>query len=394
VAAGPFAARVALMNRSPTLPGDRPLRIHDLGCGYGAFVAYLRKAGHNATGTDLDEAAVRYGQSVQGNEHISISTFADYCANSGERFDVVFLNHVLEHIRDPIGLIKEVAARLTDIGIIVMYTPNGAYALFDWGHFYDWTWFQYPSHLHHLTRYSMGCLARETGLAIQVAETTVREDLPNRLTAGVPQVPAGDSEAVRSFILDAARQGRSVELSAVVGRQPAPSSPLVIDPASERGMHRQDLAPPESSAEFYYANGYGGGWRYEERVNDVVRPLAWNETRTVLHGQRLDLQHRYVLMHPGACLRIVREFAKLEWVRRGAKSIVFDCVMDDRAMASVNVTIITGGTSTPHRVNPASRTVLSLPMARPSLLAGPTVAVEIENLSERAGAIFFQIGFR
>src|ERR1019366_8424047 len=62
-------------------------------------------------------------------------------------FDAITLNHVIEHVPDPISTIKECSRLLKPGGKLVMFTPNAA----SLSHRYfkqDWRGLEPPRHLH------------------------------------------------------------------------------------------------------------------------------------------------------------------------------------------------------------------------------------------------------
>jgi len=99
-------------------PGGRLL---DVGCGSGDFLVTAKSCGWNAFGIDTDSNAVRYASSrgldvkVGGIEHLEAS---------GERFDVITLSHVLEHLHDPRSTLAGCLRLLKPGGRLWLETPN------------------------------------------------------------------------------------------------------------------------------------------------------------------------------------------------------------------------------------------------------------------------------
>ena len=93
----------------------------DVGTGIGQFLAVARPLLSRAVGTEVSrsacEAAKRlYGLDIhQGEiEHISFT----------ERFDVITLFHVLEHVGDPVQTLSTCVQLLNDDGVIAVAVPN------------------------------------------------------------------------------------------------------------------------------------------------------------------------------------------------------------------------------------------------------------------------------
>ncbi|HEY3383498.1 MAG TPA: methyltransferase domain-containing protein [Vicinamibacterales bacterium] len=71
------------------LPGERPLRLLDLGCGECLEAEALLAAGVDVTGLDIDEAAVDSAQARVANATFACEDAS--AARRGEEFDVVLL---------------------------------------------------------------------------------------------------------------------------------------------------------------------------------------------------------------------------------------------------------------------------------------------------------------
>jgi 2-polyprenyl-3-methyl-5-hydroxy-6-metoxy-1,4-benzoquinol methylase len=96
-------------------------RLLDVGCGSGDFVRRMRSLGWDACGVDPDPGAV--GRGRETGLQICEGTIADL--GEDERYDVITLNHVIEHVPDAIFLLTECRKRLRDqSGILLITTPN------------------------------------------------------------------------------------------------------------------------------------------------------------------------------------------------------------------------------------------------------------------------------
>lgn len=87
-------------------------RVLDIGCGYGA-VAYsiASRAGAHVTGVDLEPANINNARARFQHEHLVYSVGEAPQSLSRDRFDVVVLSNVLEHIKDRMSFLREVQAR-------------------------------------------------------------------------------------------------------------------------------------------------------------------------------------------------------------------------------------------------------------------------------------------
>jgi len=96
-------------------------RLLDLGCGNGAFLLRARSAGWQVLGVDFDPKAVQAAQNLDldvrlgGVEILDVST---------ERFNVITMSHVIEHVHDPVGTLKSCFDLLRPGGVLWLDTPN------------------------------------------------------------------------------------------------------------------------------------------------------------------------------------------------------------------------------------------------------------------------------
>jgi 2-polyprenyl-3-methyl-5-hydroxy-6-metoxy-1,4-benzoquinol methylase len=99
-------------------PGDRLL---DLGCGNGEFLSRARSAGWEVVGVDFDEEAVGVAKGRGLDVRLGGVEVLD---PKVERFHVITMSHVIEHVHDPRGVIEACHALLRPGGLLWMETPN------------------------------------------------------------------------------------------------------------------------------------------------------------------------------------------------------------------------------------------------------------------------------
>ena len=126
------------------LPAQPGARLLDIGCGSGERLEKLQQLGWTVSGIDFDERAVKVAKARK----------LDVCCGSipgvwfpAATFDAITMNHVIEHVPDPIELLKECQRILKPGGRVVVMTPNSA----SWGHrvFKEhWRGLEPPRHLH------------------------------------------------------------------------------------------------------------------------------------------------------------------------------------------------------------------------------------------------------
>lgn len=103
-------------------PGD--IRILDIGCFNGFFVKELVLRGYDAYGIDFNSDAIGYGERYYGLQgRLKCQKIQDV-ELSGERFDVVTMFEVVEHLPDTSELFTAVSRILKPGGLVVVSTPN------------------------------------------------------------------------------------------------------------------------------------------------------------------------------------------------------------------------------------------------------------------------------
>jgi SAM-dependent methyltransferase len=96
-------------------------RVLEIGCGLGDFLALARNSGAHVLGVEMDGLYADFAERERGltiiRDHIERQTF-------DERFDVVAMFHVLEHLEDPNKLLEAVRTLLTPGGRLLIEVPN------------------------------------------------------------------------------------------------------------------------------------------------------------------------------------------------------------------------------------------------------------------------------
>ena len=116
----------------------------DVGCGSGRWLVHMRQLGWQVTGVDFDPGAVAIGRQ-QGLELACGSLEQQAFPAAG--FDAITMNHVIEHLPDPVGTLRECRRLLKDGGKLVLVTPNSS----SLGHRcfrQNWRGLEPPRHLH------------------------------------------------------------------------------------------------------------------------------------------------------------------------------------------------------------------------------------------------------
>lgn len=144
---------------------DRPLRALDVGGGTGRQLDALRSADPRVTRTVIAEldAAAEPAARRRGHEFVH-GRFED--ARVEGPFDIVLMLNLIEHVRDPLAVLRRARALLAPDGIILIKTPN--YDSLDARVFRHRNWGGYhcPRHWVIFNRTSLESLVRHADLSV------------------------------------------------------------------------------------------------------------------------------------------------------------------------------------------------------------------------------------
>jgi len=140
----------------------------DVGCGYGFFMAMAQAGGWRTKGIELSAAAAGYAR-----EKLGLDVFAGSLAEAGlagKSFDLISLEHTLEHIPDPPGLLNALRKLLKDDGILAIAVPNAESLPARWAGA-AWIGFAEKTHLFHYTTRTLANLLDYSAFVPVVTET-------------------------------------------------------------------------------------------------------------------------------------------------------------------------------------------------------------------------------
>lgn len=98
-------------------------RLLEIGPAYGLFSYLAKRAGFDVTAIEMDAGCCQFLRDVVGINVIQANDAAAQLQHL-ERFDVIVLWQVIEHIPDPWPVLTAAAERLAPGGILVLDTPN------------------------------------------------------------------------------------------------------------------------------------------------------------------------------------------------------------------------------------------------------------------------------
>lgn len=93
----------------------------DIGCGIGLLMEVTKKNGFEVFGIEKSEKAAEYARRNGLNVSTGEIESSQYVFNT---FDVIVLNHVLEHMSEPVGILNKIRGLMKEEAILVIGVPN------------------------------------------------------------------------------------------------------------------------------------------------------------------------------------------------------------------------------------------------------------------------------
>jgi 2-polyprenyl-3-methyl-5-hydroxy-6-metoxy-1,4-benzoquinol methylase len=115
-----FATHALQLQRMVGVP-SRAVRLLDFGCGHGEFVTLCRALGFDAIGIDF--APDRRAHGLLRTMYVSIDEMRAARAHE-PAFDAVTLFEVLEHLADPLGVLRQLWPLMRPGAVLVLETPD------------------------------------------------------------------------------------------------------------------------------------------------------------------------------------------------------------------------------------------------------------------------------
>jgi SAM-dependent methyltransferase len=150
--------RVSRWARAKSGPGS----VLEIGCGPGLMLQAFRRHGWSALGIERNEAMAQTARRSPGLEIVT-TPVEDLPAD--RRFDLIIMFQVLEHVGDPVPLLRECARRLAPGGRLVTNVPNFA----SWQSRFagpSWLHLDVPRHLIHFTPQTLAATLERAGLRL------------------------------------------------------------------------------------------------------------------------------------------------------------------------------------------------------------------------------------
>ena len=102
-------------------------RLLDIGCGVGYFLDYARRRGYETYGVEISRPEAEYAR-----QRFKVEVFCGQLERSpfpDGSFQVVTMLDVLEHLSNPLEVLRTVCSKLQPGGLLILRSANGRFAL-------------------------------------------------------------------------------------------------------------------------------------------------------------------------------------------------------------------------------------------------------------------------
>ena len=207
----------------------------ELGAGRGGLMEAMRRQGFTVLGCEPAGQLTRlarkaFGFDEQTLHHAEAEIFLKWFRRTGQKAQVVFLWHVLEHIPEPYPLLRQIAGILNDRGLLIGQVP-----LLDREYVYE-------THLAFLSEPALHHAARQCGFTVEQFNYDIeRRYMAFILKKNQPATPRGPFELDLSSVVATAplRAGETKARSAQAGSKPDEQRASMPAPATPPNDHEK-----------------------------------------------------------------------------------------------------------------------------------------------------------
>ncbi len=135
-------------------------RVLDFGAGEGHLVAAFRSLGIHADGVETSDAA-----RAEARRRHGLDLLRDIPCGPGARYDLILLVHSLEHVDEPVAVLRSLRGQLNPHGRIFIDVPNAdSFEVLRPSR--RRSILELPLHLYHFTPASLGAVVKAAGLTV------------------------------------------------------------------------------------------------------------------------------------------------------------------------------------------------------------------------------------
>lgn len=149
-----------VLKKVMNLTKDTDSKILDIGCSSGNMIDYLSRKGYsNVCGIEMNDCAIN----ICREKKLDVRKMNIEDLEIDDKFDIVYMNHVLEHVENLKGFTNQLKNILKDKAFVVIAVPNiGGIGTIK----PDWIGYQFEQHYWHFTPESLSSLFYENGFKV------------------------------------------------------------------------------------------------------------------------------------------------------------------------------------------------------------------------------------
>ena len=185
----------------------------EVGCGPGLMLVAFRRRGWRVVGIERNEVAAETARQTLGPNTIAMSMES---LPADARFDLIVLFQVLEHIGEPVALLRECARHLAPGGLLIANVPNFS----SWQSRFagsKWMHLDVPRHLNHFTPRTISATLERAGLKpVGMSFTSLEHDPYGWVESTINRL-TGRANTLTRYLMGLEPFGPAVLLSFVLG---------------------------------------------------------------------------------------------------------------------------------------------------------------------------------
>jgi SAM-dependent methyltransferase len=157
--------RLRYGDNAATLQPFGARRMLDVGCGAGDYLHDMQQLGWDVYGVDLSDTAVVAARKRVGASRVSLGTLEKLDPGLKE-FDLITMNHCIEHVPDPQATLIEAYNRLSASGKLKIIVPDvSGFEARIFGRY--WLGLEVPRHLFDFSRRTLGRFLAQSGFKVE-----------------------------------------------------------------------------------------------------------------------------------------------------------------------------------------------------------------------------------
>jgi len=179
-------------------------RVAEIGTGAGGILSRFADAGHAVLGLDYDPRFLRYG----AGKGLDLREGGLDALGADDRFDLIIISHVLEHVTEPREFLRTLGAHLTREGALYIEVPS-----LDWvrrgGYDHDLLKYFQNAHTTHYSLASFGDLCALAGFRVLKATDRIRALVALETERRAERPRASSPEGTRALLDEIERRRRN-----------------------------------------------------------------------------------------------------------------------------------------------------------------------------------------